>query len=78
MGRRSEIYDGNHTYRKFPNRGARGLVKAFRALSLERGHFHLPAAFYRMKIGQFLAEILPKTSRNPVGLGSKGISENVG
>ena len=39
------------------------------ALSLERGH--LSVAFYRMLIGQFLAEIWPKTSRNPAGLGSK-------
>ncbi len=41
------------------------------ALSLERGYFHLPEAFYRMKIGLFLAEIWPKTSRNPIALGSK-------
>ncbi len=42
------------------------------ALSLERGHFHLPVAFYIMKIGQSLAVIWQKTSRNPTGLGSKG------
>ena len=56
------------TYRKFSNKGAGSGGKAL----LERGHFHLPAAFYRMKIGLFLAEIWPKTSRNPMALESKG------
>ncbi len=28
--------------------------------SRNRGHFQLPEAFYRMKIGPFLAEIWPK------------------
>ncbi len=41
------------------------------ALPLERGHFHLRVAFYRMKIGLFLAEIWPKMSRNPIALGPK-------
>ena len=52
-------------YRKFPNRGAGRLGETLGALSLGRGHFHLPVAIYRMKIGPFLAEIWPKTSRNP-------------
>ncbi len=29
-------------------------------------------AFYRMKIGLFLAEIWPKKSKTPIALGSKG------
>ncbi len=61
----------NLAYRKFPNRGAGRVGKPLGALSLERGQFHLPVAFYRLKIGPFLAEIWPETSRNPVGLGPK-------
>ncbi len=61
-----------HHYRKFPNKGAGRKGKTLGALSLERGRFHRPVAFYRMKIGQFLAEIWSKTPRNPAGLGSKG------
>ncbi len=59
-------------YRKFPNRGAGRLEETLGALSLERGHFHLPVAFYRMKIGQFLVEIWPKTSRSPEAWGQTG------
>ncbi len=62
-----------NTYRKFSIKGAgRGGKPLGGALIRERGHFHLPVAFYRMKIGLFLAEIWPKTSRNPMALGSKG------
>ena len=45
--------------------------RPYGALSLERGHFHLPVVFYRMKIGLFLAEIWPKKSRNSIALWSK-------
>ncbi len=42
------------------------------AIPLDRGLFHLPVGFYRMKIGPFLAEIWPKTSRKASRLGLKG------
>ncbi len=59
-------------YSKFPNKGAGCVGKPLRALPLERGKFHLPVAFYRLEIGPLLAEIWPKKSRNPVGLGPNG------
>ena len=65
------ISETNSFYRKFSIKGARRGGKVLGALSLERGQFHLPEALYRMKIGLFLAEIWPKTSKNPIALGSK-------
>ncbi len=47
-------------------------------LPSERGHSHLPVAFYRMKFGLFLAEIWSKTSRNPIALESKGEGALIG
>ncbi len=53
-------------YRKFSNKGAgRG------GEALEKRHFHLQVAFYRMKIGLFLAEMWPKTLKGLVPLGVK-------
>ena len=52
-------------YRKFSIKGAGRGGKPL-------GHFHLPVAFYRMKIELFLTKIWPKTSRNPKALGSRG------
>ncbi len=54
-------------YRKFPNKGTGRAGKPL----LDRGHVHLPGAFYRMEISPFLAEIWPKTSRIPWSLVSK-------
>ncbi len=42
-------------------------------LSFKRGHIHLPTAFYRIKIGQILAELCPKKlSETKQARGQKG------
>ena len=42
------------------------------ALPLERGHFHLPVAFCRMKIGTIFGWDMAKNVQEPNGLGAKG------
>ncbi len=44
---------------------APGAITSPQGINLScRGHFHLPEAFYGMKIGQLLAEIQAKTQKN--------------
>ncbi len=54
-----------------PLRAPGAEVRPKGVLLSERGLSHLPVGFYRMKIGPFLAEIWPKTSRKASMLGVK-------
>ncbi len=54
-------------YLKFPNRGAGRLGEPLGGALIRERAISPPVAFYRVKIGPLLAEIWPKTSRNPIG-----------